>query len=93
MIRKVLVVLLVLLSDIGLMAQNYILEYDVEFFLNSDRRRFYNNLYYKTLNSQTRKEIEAFSMYRERRDHFSDNGTSRNLSIRGTSSLHVERIL
>lgn len=51
-------------------AQNYILDYDVEFFLNSDSRRFYNRLYYKTSSSQNRKEIEAFRMYRERRSHF-----------------------
>lgn len=55
-------------------AQNYVLEYDVEFFLNSGSRRFYNRLYYKTSGSQERKEVQAFKMYRERREHFRVQG-------------------
>ena len=55
-------------------AQNYVLEYDVEFFLNSGSRRFYNRLYYKTSGSQERKEVQAFKMYRERREHFRIEG-------------------
>ena len=40
-----------LLGILELHAQEYIFEYDVEFFLYSGRRRFYNHLYYTTANS------------------------------------------
>ena len=46
-----------LLGILELHAQEYIFEYDVEFFLYSDRRRFYNHLYYTTANSSAKKEF------------------------------------
>ncbi|WP_212126135.1 hypothetical protein, partial [Bacteroides pyogenes] len=58
----------------GIHAQNYVFEYDVEFFLNSGSRRFYNTLFYTTTNNPTKREIPAFSMSRERRSHFSIQG-------------------
>lgn len=63
-----------LFSFLELHAQNYVFEYDVEFFLYSGSRRFYNTLFYTTTNNPTKKEIPAFSMYRERRSHFSIQG-------------------
>lgn len=51
-----------LLGCLGLHAQNYVFEYDVEFFLNSGSRRFYNTLFYTTTNNPTKREIPAFSM-------------------------------
>ena len=63
-----------LLGILELHAQEYIFEYDVEFFLYSGRRRFYNHLYYTTANSSAKKEFTDFSMHREQRGHFGITG-------------------
>ena len=72
--KRLVYIVFFLLGYLELHAQNYVFEYDVEFFLNSDRRRFYNTLCYTTTRNSARKEITAFSMFRERRDHFSIQG-------------------
>lgn len=72
--KKLIYIVLCLLCSLGLHAQNYVFEYDVEFFLNSGSRRFYNTLFYTTTNNPTKREIPAFSMSRERRSHFSIQG-------------------
>ena len=72
--KRLVYIVFFLLGYLELHAQNYVFEYDVEFFLNSDRRRFYNTLFYTTANNPTRREIPAFSMGQERRSHFSIQG-------------------
>ena len=53
MTRKVLNVLLLFICS-ECMAQRYLVEYDVEFFLNRNGLRYYNTLYYTTSNNVTR---------------------------------------
>lgn len=72
--KKLSFIVFFLFGFLALHAQNYVFEYDVEFFLNSDSRRFYNTLFYTTTNNPTAKEIPAFTMWRERRSHFSIQG-------------------
>lgn len=73
--KKQTFILFFLLGILGdIYAQNYVLEYDVEFFLYSGRRRFYCNLHYTTSQNSTPKNIPAFRMHQERRDHFSITG-------------------
>lgn len=72
--KKGIVILISFLGFLEIHAQNYVFEYDVEYFLYSDRRRFYCSLYYTTSQNSTPNEIQAFKMYRERRSHFSITG-------------------
>ncbi len=73
--RRLIYIVFFLLGCFELHAQNYVFEYDVEFFLNSGSRRFYNNLYYTTTNNSTKRVIPAFSMHQERRRHFRVQGS------------------
>ena len=72
--KRLTLIVFFLLGCLGLHAQDYVFEYDVEFFLNSGRRRFYNTLFYTTTNNSTKRKIPAFSMCEERRTHFSIQG-------------------
>ena len=72
--KKIASIFFFLLGILELHAQEYIFEYDVEFFLYSGRRRFYNHLYYTTANSSAKKEFTDFYMHREQRDHFGITG-------------------
>lgn len=72
--KRLTLIVFFLLGCLGLHAQDYVFEYDVEFFLNSGRRRFYNTLFYTTTNNSTKRKIPAFSMSEERRTHFSIQG-------------------
>ena len=64
MTRKVLNVLLLFICS-ECMAQRYLVEYDVEFFLNRDGLRYYNTLYYTTSNNVTR-TMPQFEFYQLR---------------------------
>ena len=72
--KRLTLIVFFLLGCLGLHAQDYVFEYDVEFFLHSGRRRFYNTLFYTTTNNSTKRKIPAFSMSEERRTHFSIQG-------------------
>ena len=72
--KRLTLIVFFLLGCLGLHAQDYVFEYDVEFFLNSGKRRFYNTLFYTTTNNSTKRKIPAFSMSEERRTHFSIQG-------------------
>lgn len=74
--KRLIYIVFFLLGYLGLHAQNYVFEYDVEFFLNSGSRRFYNTLFYTTTNNSTKREIPAFSMRKEQRGHFRIQGSS-----------------
>ena len=73
--RKLVTILFCLFGLLEIHAQYYIFEYDVEFFLDRKRRRYYNELFYTTTRNSTKRDIPAFFMHRERRGHFSVQGS------------------